>query len=86
MYSPTAIVLTVGVIGYLIWANTGFYSWWVNKKKFEDFKTNNPGSFDGNKFISCPACGGDYIFVRNKGKVSSHLCKQCGKELWRSRT
>jgi hypothetical protein len=59
-------------------------------KSLGDYRSNNPRSFDKNgKFVSCGACGGSQIWVKRLGSTrhgihNSHICKQCGTELWRS--
>lgn len=78
----TLVFSAIIIIAILFWRHTG----WVKMKNFEDFKANNPNSFNGNRFISCPKCGGNYIYIRSNGMLNSHICRQCGKELWRSRS
>jgi hypothetical protein len=56
----------------------------------EDYRKAHPRSFgqDGT-FLKCHACGGRGIQMKHFGKTSygvhhSHVCRQCGLELWRS--
>ena len=89
MKDITATALLVGIVCgvacVIIWSNTGFYSWWVSKKNFKNFKASNPDSFRWNKFASCPACYGDYIYIKSSSNFNSNICKQCENEFWRSR-
>jgi hypothetical protein len=57
---------------------------------FDEYKENNPELVSNGK-ISCSSCGGRDIFVRNVGttltKISNiHMCRSCGKSLYRSET
>jgi hypothetical protein len=56
----------------------------------QDYRTKYPDSFDRNgKFIRCHSCSGSQIWIKQAGNTKyglhqSHVCRQCGQELWRS--
>lgn len=57
---------------------------------FEDYKRLHP-SHIGNGRVSCFSCEGTGIAIRRVGYVgfdivNSHVCRQCGSELYRTKT
>lgn len=61
---------------------------WHNLRSYSSFKKRHPESFKNNKYIACPYCGGNTIYMKGKFKMNrhSHLGRQCGKKLWRSKS
>jgi len=58
------------------------------EKTLEAYKHKNPDSVRNGK-VSCSKCGGSNIWMKQvsrspRGVVHSHLCRQCGSELYRS--
>lgn len=62
----------------------------TEQRTMQDYQHRYPSSFDANgRFRECHECGANSIFMKERGFTSygthhSHLCRQCGTELWRS--
>ncbi|WP_346352102.1 hypothetical protein N2M06_07505 [Oceanimonas sp. AH20CE76] len=57
--------------------------------ELSDYRKKHPQQFKGGKFIGCHNCGNNSIYMKQVGNTSygihhSHICRQCGQELWRS--
>jgi hypothetical protein len=85
-------LLIVGTLVYGIFKSFSAYG--AHKKRLENtfdrYKTENPDCIKNDK-TTCNQCGGDQIFIRVLehrvgGEVNSHVCRNCGKELYCSLT
>lgn len=82
-------VLIIGSIIYLFIRNLSSIKKISNGRSFEDYKEKYPDCFTDGK-ISCFNCGSQNIFLQKIGHtptsvLNSHICKQCGSELYRSK-
>lgn len=78
-----AVVAGGGFLLYRIWE----YASWDKGKSYEDFKKRFPKHFKNDQFLGCPVCAGRVLRIMKYrgGKMKKYLCKECGRELWRSK-
>jgi len=75
-----------GILGAVIYKITTF----TNGRSFDDYKRLH-GNHVKNGKVSCHSCGSSSIYLRKVGNsltniLNSHVCRQCGTELYRSKT
>lgn len=59
-------------------------------RSFEDYKREHAANVSAGR-VTCFQCGGNSLYLRNRGRgfgrvLNSHVCRQCGTELYRSFT
>jgi len=84
------LLLFFGVVGLLYFFITSKHRKYKKQPTFQEYKEKYPNLVSGDK-IQCSSCGGKNIFVRRVFTGGSqehniHLCKSCGKSLYRSTT
>ena len=80
------VLLFLGIFGYVAYKLTIF----TKGRSFDDYRQNHPENV-ANGRVTCYSCGGGDVFLRKAGNsltsiMNSHVCKQCGSELYRSKT
>jgi hypothetical protein len=88
IFSQLIMLLPFLAIGYLVYRRIrstadGWVTYADYIKKYPQCNTNGR--------VSCSQCGSKDIFLRKIGNTmsnywNSHVCKQCGAELYRSKT
>lgn len=86
MFEFLVIAAGAGFFIYLIFGISTFTS----GKSFDDYKSRNPDCVKNGK-VTCKNCGANDMFLRVAGGgpgvvLNSHVCRQCGTELYRSKT
>jgi hypothetical protein len=85
---PFIFILTIiFFIVYSLYKSTKGYK---SLSTFDEYKENHPKLVSNGK-VSCSSCGGRDIFVRKIGHTPTkilniHMCRSCGKSLYRSTT
>lgn len=80
------VILFFGIFGLVVYKTLSF----TNGRTFDDYK-NNHGANVKNGRVTCYSCGSSSIYLRRAGNsliniLNSHVCRQCGTELYRSKT
>lgn len=79
------IILIFGIAAFFIFRKLNYFT---KNRSFDDFKAKHPESIKDGK-VHCPNCQSDSIWLKEIGKtprsiLHSHVCRQCGTELYRS--
>lgn len=83
------IVIPIFIIAVFLhrahWVKT-----FTDGRGFSDYKEAHSANVRGGK-VTCCSCGSDSIYLRRLGTgfgsvLNSHVCRQCGSELYRSKT
>jgi hypothetical protein len=79
------VLIVVGLI-------TTFYMTqnWDKARGLAAYTAANPSCVRGGN-VTCRSCGASNIYLRRRGNgflyiLNSHVCRQCGTELYRSKT
>jgi hypothetical protein len=80
-----AILIVFALLGAAFWLQK-----FEKISTIEDYKQRNPDCVK-NRRVSCNSCGGNSVYLRVIGQrighvLNAHVCRQCGAELYRSRT
>jgi hypothetical protein len=80
---PLLALIVIALLGYLIFFRVG-------GRTFAEYKSHHPNAFQDGK-VKCYNCDSDDILLRPLGSSlfsirNSHICRQCGTELYRSKS
>lgn len=86
--SPVIFIFII-ILSVLLYQAHRFKTF-ANGRSFEDYKREHSANVAGGR-VSCFHCGSNSIYLRNAGGgfgrvLNSHVCRQCGTELYRSFT
>jgi hypothetical protein len=88
---PLAFVLIALALGVGAFIATFYWTRnWDKGRGLAEYKTANPNCARGSN-VTCHSCGAANIYLRRNGGgfgyiLNSHVCRQCGTELYRSKT